>query len=101
LADLTAVYADGRVLSLQSSEEPATIVRQLQPGLRISGLLEGRWTLVDGVLACHLENLALAPHLRRHTFELHARLKSTTRGRMYVLRSTAAQSSEINPSGTS
>lgn len=79
-------YPSGLVLSFLTTDAPAQVVRRLNPALRAKGCTFGRWRLRGELVECWgLEDPGTKPELRRHSFRMTCRLKSTTRGRMNKL----------------
>ncbi|KAK4049002.1 hypothetical protein OIV83_004363 [Microbotryomycetes sp. JL201] len=80
-------YDNGFVISLLTVDTPDTIVRHLNPALRLKGLTFGRWRLNDDNLVelWGLEDPLVNERDRKYSFRMTCRLKSTARGRMNKL----------------
>ncbi|GAA5912848.1 SCF ubiquitin ligase complex subunit HRT3 [Sporobolomyces salmoneus] len=79
-------YHHGLVISLLTTDPPNTIVRRLNPSLRMQGLTFGRWRLRgDLVEMWDLEDPAVPVDSRKYSFNMTCRLKSSARGRMNKL----------------
>ncbi|KAM0787432.1 hypothetical protein ACM66B_003513 [Microbotryomycetes sp. NB124-2] len=80
-------YDNGLVISLLTVDTPDTIVRHLNPALRMKGLTFGRWRLNDDnvVEMWGLEDPCVEESRRKYSFRMTCRLKSTARGRMNKL----------------
>jgi hypothetical protein len=80
---LAGFYHHGLVISLLTTDPPNTIVRRLNPSLRMQGLTFGRWNLRgDQVEMWDLEDPAVPADSRKYSFNMTCRLKSSARGRM-------------------
>ncbi|GAA5968901.1 hypothetical protein JCM11641_000772 [Rhodosporidiobolus odoratus] len=80
-------YHHGLVLSLLTTDPPNTVVRRLNPSLRMKGLSFGRWRLreEDKVEIWGLEDPGVPEASRKYSFRMDLRLRSTARGRMNKL----------------
>ncbi|GAA5943149.1 SCF ubiquitin ligase complex subunit HRT3 [Sporobolomyces koalae] len=79
-------YHHGLVISLLTTEPPNSIVRRLNPTLRMQGLTFGYWCLRgDIVEMTNLEDPGVPEASRKYAFNMACRLKSSTRGRMNKL----------------
>ncbi|GAA5901622.1 hypothetical protein JCM6882_006026 [Rhodosporidiobolus microsporus] len=79
-------YHHGLVISLLTTDPPTTIVRRLNPSLRMKGLTFGRWRLRgDLVEVWGLEDPSVPEGSRKYSFRMSCKLKSTARGRMNKL----------------
>ncbi|GAA5963649.1 hypothetical protein JCM3765_003530 [Sporobolomyces pararoseus] len=79
-------YHHGLVISLLTTDPPNTVVRRLNPSLRMQGLTFGRWHLRgDLVEMWDLEDPAVPADSRKYSFNMTCRLKSSARGRMNKL----------------
>jgi F-box protein 9 len=76
-------YPTGLVLSLLTVDPPATVVKMLNPTLRVQGLTIGRWRLRGDEVECWgLEDPSVEENRRKYSFRMNCRLRSTARGRM-------------------
>lgn len=81
-------FPNGRCISLLTSERPADMVHQLEPGMRAKGLAAGRWHLLpdDGVPPARrgativIEDLH-DPTLAKYTFQMSLHLRQSAPGR--------------------
>lgn len=80
---LTSAFRQGLAISLLSTDAPGSVVRGLNPSLRVKGLTFGRWRLRgDEVDLWGLEDPSVEESRRKYSFRVNCRLKSSTRGRM-------------------
>lgn len=76
-------HSQGLVISLLTVDTPGSVVRNLNPSLRVKGLTFGRWRLRgDDVELWGLEDPSVEESRRKYSFRMSCRLKSSTRGRM-------------------
>jgi hypothetical protein len=80
-------HPDGQVVSLLTTDSPADVVRRLSLGLRMNGLTTGRWCLRGRKVECWAlqDPMLVETQKAKYSFTIEADLKSTSRGRMYVL----------------
>ncbi|GAA6063685.1 hypothetical protein JCM10212_003352 [Sporobolomyces blumeae] len=79
-------YHHGLVISLLSTDPPNSVVRRLNPALRIPGLTFGRWRLRGDLVEMQgLEDPNVPEQKRKYSFRMTCRLKSSARGRMNKL----------------
>jgi hypothetical protein len=85
------------VLSLLTTDPPNTIVRRLNPTLRMKGLMFGRWRLRgENVEIWGLEDPSVEEQQRKYSFRMTCRLRSTARGRMCVYFPFSPSSRHLN-----
>ncbi|GAA6039857.1 hypothetical protein JCM8097_006765 [Rhodosporidiobolus ruineniae] len=79
-------YHHGLVLSLLTTDPPKTVVRRLNPTMRVKGLSFGRWRLRGELVEIWgLEDPSVKEDQRKYSFRMNCRLRSTARGRMNKL----------------
>lgn len=82
-------YSSGLVISLQTVESPTTIVKKINPSLRMKGTTFGKWQLDhydSSVQLWDLEDPAIVPkNIRKYSFTMGLKMSSTARGRMNKL----------------
>ncbi|GAA5877930.1 hypothetical protein JCM8547_007082 [Rhodosporidiobolus lusitaniae] len=79
-------YHNGLVLSLLTTDPPNTVVRRLNPTLRMKGLTIGRWRLKGELVELSdLQDPAVKEQDRKYSFKMEFKLKSTMRGKQNKL----------------
>ncbi|BGP15717.1 hypothetical protein JCM10213_006112 [Rhodosporidiobolus nylandii] len=79
-------YHHGLVISLLTTDPPNSVVRRLNPSLRMKGLSFGRWRLRGDLCEVWgLEDPGVPEASRKYSFRMNLRFKSSARGRMNKL----------------